>query len=143
MPKVGKVVETCLYVTDVGKSAKFYQDVLGVEPFDPNVAEKSVNRVAAFNVSNQQVLLLFPLDQVFTDVNSPGGVIPKHGATGDIHVCFSIEANDLDDWKEHLASHLVALESEVKWPRGGTSLYVRDPDHHCIELATPGVWSVY
>jgi len=31
----------------------------------------------------------------------------------------------------------------VKWPRGGTSLYFRDPAGHLVELATPGLWSTY
>ncbi len=30
-----------------------------------------------------------------------------------------------------------------QWDRGGTSLYFHDPDGHLLELATPGVWSVY
>jgi len=32
------------------------------------------------------------------------------------------------------------LEQQVAWPRGGTSLYFRDPDRHLVELATPGLW---
>jgi catechol 2,3-dioxygenase-like lactoylglutathione lyase family enzyme len=31
----------------------------------------------------------------------------------------------------------------VKWPRGGESLYFRDPDGLAVELATPGVWETY
>jgi catechol 2,3-dioxygenase-like lactoylglutathione lyase family enzyme len=31
----------------------------------------------------------------------------------------------------------------MAWPRGGTSLYFRDPDGHLVELATPGLWSIY
>jgi catechol 2,3-dioxygenase-like lactoylglutathione lyase family enzyme len=31
----------------------------------------------------------------------------------------------------------------MEWPRGGTSLYFRDPDGHLVELATPGLWSIY
>jgi catechol 2,3-dioxygenase-like lactoylglutathione lyase family enzyme len=37
----------------------------------------------------------------------------------------------------------VSIEGEMKWPRGGTSLYFRDPDGHLVELATPGLWSIY
>jgi hypothetical protein len=37
----------------------------------------------------------------------------------------------------------VSIESVVTWPRGGTSLYFRDPNDHLLELITPGVWSIY
>ena len=37
----------------------------------------------------------------------------------------------------------VAIESKVEWPRGGASLYFRDPDGHLVELITPGCWEVY
>ena len=30
-----------------------------------------------------------------------------------------------------------------KWPRGGESVYFRDPDGHLLELATPGLWPGY
>ncbi|MEP7038442.1 MAG: glyoxalase, partial [Acidobacteriota bacterium] len=35
------------------------------------------------------------------------------------------------------------IESKVKWERGGTSIYFRDPDKHLLELATPGLWTIY
>jgi catechol 2,3-dioxygenase-like lactoylglutathione lyase family enzyme len=31
----------------------------------------------------------------------------------------------------------------VGWPRGGRSVYFRDPDGHSVELATPGLWETY
>jgi hypothetical protein len=34
----------------------------------------------------------------------------------------------------------VAIEQEVDWPRGGKSLYFRDPAGNSVELLTPGVW---
>jgi catechol 2,3-dioxygenase-like lactoylglutathione lyase family enzyme len=36
-----------------------------------------------------------------------------------------------------------ALEGRTKWPRGGESIYFRDPDGHLLELATPGLWPGY
>jgi hypothetical protein len=34
----------------------------------------------------------------------------------------------------------VEVVGEYHWPRGGTSLYIRDPDDALVELATPGLW---
>ena len=45
--------------------------------------------------------------------------------------------------REWLAANGLAIEEEREWPRGGTSLYFRDPDGHLLEVATPGVWSIY
>ena len=33
----------------------------------------------------------------------------------------------------------IAIEGRTKWPRGGESIYFRDPDGHLVELATPGL----
>jgi len=35
------------------------------------------------------------------------------------------------------------LEEKKAWERGGWSLYFRDPDRHLLEVATPGVWTIY
>jgi catechol 2,3-dioxygenase-like lactoylglutathione lyase family enzyme len=37
----------------------------------------------------------------------------------------------------------IAIESKVQWELGGQSLYFRDPDGNSLELATPGLWSIY
>ncbi|WP_227254645.1 VOC family protein [Frigoriglobus tundricola] len=34
----------------------------------------------------------------------------------------------------------IAIEKEVTWPRGGRSLYIRDPASNSVELVTPGAW---
>lgn len=39
-----------------------------------------------------------------------------------------------------LAGRGVEVESRVSWPRGGRSLYLRDPGGHSVELVTPGTW---
>jgi len=42
-----------------------------------------------------------------------------------------------------LREHGIAIESTITWPRGGTSIYFRDPDGHLLELVTPGIWDIY
>jgi catechol 2,3-dioxygenase-like lactoylglutathione lyase family enzyme len=46
-------------------------------------------------------------------------------------------------WESWLAEHSIAVEEKRKWDLGGQSVYFRDPDRHLIEVATPGVWTIY
>jgi len=60
-----------------------------------------------------------------------------------MHLAFSIPAAALSAWEERLAEKGVAIESKVAWPRGGHSVYFRDPDRNLVELITPGCWPIY
>ena len=62
------------------------------------------------------------------------------GATGPGHVAFAIPDAEIPEWRARLDAAGVAIESEVDWPRGGRSLYVRDPAGNCVELASPRLW---
>jgi catechol 2,3-dioxygenase-like lactoylglutathione lyase family enzyme len=73
----------------------------------------------------------------------PGGTIPPHDGQGTLHVAFAIPTDELDAWEQHLKSHDIAIEGRTDWPRGGKSIYFRDPDDHLLELATPGLWPNY
>ena len=66
-----------------------------------------------------------------------------HDGSGPFHVAFSIAAADLQAWQDHLIAASVTLEGRTRWPRGGTSVYFRDPDDHLLEIATPGLWKGY
>jgi RimJ/RimL family protein N-acetyltransferase/catechol 2,3-dioxygenase-like lactoylglutathione lyase family enzyme len=137
-PPVRGVLETALYVEDVDRSVAFYRRLLGADPFLHDAA-----RLAAFAVSPGQVLLLFRAGSTGDPVRTPGGVIPPHGGAGILHLAFAIGRDDVDAWRRALGAMEIAIESEVEWPRGGVSLYFRDPDGHCVELATPGLWPNY
>jgi catechol 2,3-dioxygenase-like lactoylglutathione lyase family enzyme len=73
---------------------------------------------------------------------APGGELPAHGTEGATHVCFAIRDDELGAWRDHLTRHGVAVEAEVDWPRGGRSLYFRDPAGNSIELTTPRIWGI-
>jgi catechol 2,3-dioxygenase-like lactoylglutathione lyase family enzyme len=71
-----------------------------------------------------------------------GGVIPGHDGAGSLHYAFAIGAEELAAWKERLNAHGIPIEGCMDWPRGGKSIYFRDPDGHLVELATPGLWPI-
>jgi catechol 2,3-dioxygenase-like lactoylglutathione lyase family enzyme len=137
MPTVTGIIETALQVRDLNRSIEFYQQVLGLEVIDGN------ERFCALSVAGRDVLLLFLEGGSGNPVDVPGGRIPPHGSTGSIHFAFSVQPGGLEGWEESLAQNNVPVESRVQWERGGASLYFRDADGHLVELATPGVWSVY
>jgi catechol 2,3-dioxygenase-like lactoylglutathione lyase family enzyme len=137
-PPLTGVLETALYVAELERSADFYQRLLGARE---QLAEG--NRMRALDVAGRQVLLLFRVGASDGANPVPGGVVPPHDARGRIHVCFAIPADALDAWEAHLAALGVAVESRVHAERGATCLYLRDPDGHLVELATPGLWETY
>jgi len=71
-----------------------------------------------------------------------GDPLPAHGARGPGHFAMGIAADDLDAWRQRLKEHGVPIEHEESWPRGGHSLYFRDPAGNSVELITPGVWGL-
>jgi catechol 2,3-dioxygenase-like lactoylglutathione lyase family enzyme len=129
------VLETALYVADVDRSAAFYQALLGAR-----VLLDEPGRMRALDVAGRQVLLLFLAGASDGDNPVPGGVVPPHDARGRIHVCFAVPAEALGAWEAHLARLGAAVVSRVHAERGATCLYLRDPDGHLVELATPGLW---
>ena len=134
-PPVTGVLETALYVADVDRAAGFYQRLFG-----SRVLLDEPGRMRALDVAGRQVLLLFLVGGSDRDNPVPGGVVPPHDARGRIHVCFAVPAGALDAWEAHLEALGVAVESRVHAERGATCLYLRDPDGHLVELATPGLW---
>jgi catechol 2,3-dioxygenase-like lactoylglutathione lyase family enzyme len=66
-----------------------------------------------------------------------------HDGDGELHLAFAISAAELAGWEAWLAENEIALEEKHTWERGGQSLYFRDPDRHLLEVATPGVWTIY
>lgn len=137
MPPITGVLETALYVADLERATEFYQGVLGLR------AMSTSDRLVPMDAGSGTVLLLFQRGATSGGADTPGGRIPPHDASGPAHFALAVPADSLEDWRAHLTERHVEIESEVQWPRGGTSLYFRDPDGHSVELATPGVWPVY
>jgi catechol 2,3-dioxygenase-like lactoylglutathione lyase family enzyme len=136
-PVIQTIVETVIYVDDLPRAIDFYARILGLE------LQLSDSRFAAFTVAQGQVFLIFLRGESIAGAQTAGGFIPPHDARGQQHFAFGVSAVQLDAWATKLVAAGVKIESTVDWPRGGRSLYFRDPDGHLVELITPGVWTNY
>jgi len=137
MPNLLGVLETALYVDTFERACPFYEQVLGLNSVYRD------QRLCAYDVGGRGVLLLFLRGASLQTTQMPGGTIPPHDGRGPVHMAFSIAAGELAGWEMQLAEAGVVIEGRAKWPRGGESLYFRDPDGHLLELATPGLWPGY
>jgi catechol 2,3-dioxygenase-like lactoylglutathione lyase family enzyme len=137
MPRLDGILETALYTDDMARACAFYEGVLQLEPIFRD------NRLTAYGVAPRSVLLIFRRGSATQTATIPGGTIPGHDGAGPLHVAFAIGKDELARWERHLAERGVAIEGATDWSRGGRSIYFRDPDGHLLELATPGLWSVY
>ena len=136
-PPVDAVLETSLYVASLEASRDFYTRLFGFPVYLQD------ERMVALGVPGRGVLLLFARGGSLQGSATPMGKIPGHDAAGRQHLAFAISPDTLLEWEAHLAREKIAVESKITWPRGGTSLYFRDPDNHSVEVATPGLWPNY
>lgn len=130
-PKSDGILESSLYVGDVAESARFYEKIFGFF-----VISDFGERGCAMQAGDRQVLLLFK-KSASRDTTTP------HDGDGELHIAFAIAEPELATWEAWLARNGIALEDKRTWPAGGVSLYFRDPDRHLLEVATPGLWSIY
>jgi catechol 2,3-dioxygenase-like lactoylglutathione lyase family enzyme len=137
MPTVDRVLESSLYVDDLSRAVEFYVKVMQLRILVQD------ERFCALDASGHTVVLLFRRGGSLQPTMLPGGRIPAHDGAGPLHVAFAIPASEVQAWESHLQAHGVDIESKVDWPRGGKSIYFRDPDGHVLELATPGLWATY
>ena len=137
MPKLDGILETALYTDDMVQAHRFYEDVLELEPIFAD------DRLCAYGIADRDVLLLFQRGTTTETVTMPGGTIPGHDGSGPLHVAFAVGRDQLDEWERRLVSRRVEIEGRTDWPRGGRSIYFRDPDGHLLEFATPGLWTIY
>jgi len=130
-PKTEGLLESSLYVDDVGVSAQFYERIFGF-----HTISDFGGRGCAMQAGGRQVLLLFKK-------RGSLGTETPHDGDGELHLAFAIAAAELANWEAWLAENGICVEEKRSWERGGVSLYFRDPDRHLLEVATPGVWSIY
>ena len=130
------ILETVLYARDIDAAERFYGDILGLELY-----WKVAGHTVMFRCGTQMLLVFNP------DITEAQGLeadppVPPHGARGPGHVCFRANRNEIDEWRDHLQSNGIGIESEFEWPSGGYSLYFRDPANNSVEFAEPALWGL-
>jgi catechol 2,3-dioxygenase-like lactoylglutathione lyase family enzyme len=133
MPKLDGVLQCSLYVESLERARKFYEEVLELKPLLAD-GETCVYPIV------RDTLVLIERGIKLGPLQASGGPLPPSDAHGRAHIAFAITTRELSRWVAALTKHGVAIESRVKWPRGGESLYFRDPDGNLLELATPLMW---
>lgn len=129
------ILESVLYADDIEAMRDFYTRVFDLEVVSYEPDENVFLRCAS------QMLLIFNPEHtreqtVFVGKNP----IPRHGVQGPAHLAFEMSHEQVNGWKAKLAQLDIAVESDVHWPNGARSIYMRDPAGHSIELVTADLW---
>ncbi len=136
-PPIAAVLETCLYATDLAAAEAFYVRTLGLQLFS-----REPGRHVFFRCGDA-MFLVFNAERTRVAAGEVAGVpVPPHGTSGAGHVAFRMSAESLPAWRSRLVDAGVAIEAEIAWPRGGRSIYVRDPAGNSVELASPAIWKL-
>lgn len=132
-----RVLESCLTVNDLLAAEEFYARVIGLPLY-----AREEGRHVFFRCGDGMVLLFNPERTSSVATSVAGAAVPLHGARGAGHLAFAVPESDIPAWRVRLQQAGVDIESEIQWPQGGTSLYVRDPAGNSIELASPKIWGL-
>jgi catechol 2,3-dioxygenase-like lactoylglutathione lyase family enzyme len=130
-PTTDGILESSLYVSDLPRSVRFYQEIFGFP-----IIKDFAARGCALQAGARHVLLLFKKG-ASRAISSP------HDGDGELHLAFAVSTDALVQWEAWLKENGVVIEERTKWEGGGESLYFRDPDRHLLEVVTPGTWSIY
>jgi catechol-2,3-dioxygenase len=133
--KINRIIETCIYSSNLENMKKFYVDVLGLSA----IAEERDKLI--FLKAGKSMLLIFDPSQTMVDNKK----LPTHGIQSppsSIHLAMEIKEQEYQGWQELLVNNSIPIEKEVMWKSNAKSLYFRDPAGNLVELITPGEWPV-
>ena len=124
------IVETSIYAMNLDEMEAFYSGILNLR-----IVAREAGRHVFLMVGPGSLLLIFN-----SETTLHGHLFPSHGATGAGHVAFGVTSESIDSWRERLIANRIEIEKEHTWPKGGHSIYFRDPAGNSVELITPNVW---
>lgn len=133
--KIGKIVETSIYSTNLEDMKDFYVNKLGLE----FVSEQKDRHV--FIKTDNNMLLIFNHEITITENET------SHGASTPpsvIHIAFEIDSGEYDTAKKMLIESNIQIEKEIEWGNriGSKSIYFRDPAGNLVEFITKNYWEL-
>jgi catechol 2,3-dioxygenase-like lactoylglutathione lyase family enzyme len=126
---IRQIKETCLYVTDLDRTAAFYHGQLGL-PVISHVEGRHV-----FFRAGTSVLLCFIAGKTKEEK-----ILPPHHGSGQLHMAFEVARADYEIWKEKVREAGIAVIHEEPWKGNYHSFYFHDPDGHVLEIVPEGMW---
>jgi len=133
--KFTKIVETCIYSSELKEMKDFYINKLGLD----FVSEENGRHV--FLKAGKSMLLIFNPKSTLSDSDS---IFPIHGAITPpsiVHFALEINTADYEKWKDLLSKKQINIEKELKIGNS-RSIYFRDPSGNVVELITENVWPI-
>jgi catechol 2,3-dioxygenase-like lactoylglutathione lyase family enzyme len=142
--KFNKIVETCIYTSDLQKLKDFYVDGLGLE-----LVSEEKHRSIFLKVGKSMLLIFKPektlmVEQYKEDKENRKRfdieLFPPHGAITPpsiIHFALEIDKSDYDNSKKVLMANNIKIEKEIIWNEGSAkSIYFKDPSGNLVEIIT-------
>ena len=133
--KLNKIVETCIYTSNLEEMKNFYIIYLGLDL----VSEEKGRHV--FLKAGKSMLLIFNPENTLNNSNS---IFPIHGAMTTpsiLHFAFEIKKDDYENWKNLLQMKKISIDKELEM-RNSKSIYFHDPSGNIVELITDNFWPV-
>ena len=133
--KFTKIVETCIYSSELKEMKDFYMNKLGLD----FVSEENGRHV--FLKAGKSMLLIFNPESTLNDSIS---IFPIHGAITPpsiVHFALEINTADYEKWKDLLSKKQINIEKELKIGNS-KSVYFRDPSGNVVELITENAWPI-
>src|ERR1700752_3203095 len=97
-PKLDGILESSLYVVDLPRSVRFYQEIFGF-PVISDFGERG----CAMHAGPRQVLVLFKKSESLAST-SPAD------CDGELHIAFAMPASELAAWESWLAQQGIDVE---------------------------------
>jgi catechol 2,3-dioxygenase-like lactoylglutathione lyase family enzyme len=157
--KFEKIIETCIYTSNLQKLKDFYVNCLGLE-----LVSEEKQRSVFLKVGKSMLLIFNPEKTLMTNYDKEGSregekrsdveLFPPHGALTPpsiVHFALEIDKSEYDNAKKVLIESNIEIEKEIIWnkeeveeEKGTTkSLYFRDPSGNLVEIITNNhLWPV-